>query len=156
MKWKIFSRPVDRERELTMLSHCSRLQSHLNAEMATYQRWPQKASGMSMWWAHGQTLASPGFPPLLHILRWSPERMWLKEMPQVTQLSALWGQGWPGFCLEVRTPLGGHWCLRLNLSHTVAVAVICRSAAAVHSLDKLTPICKPIYPALGQALWRTK
>ena len=38
------------------------------------------------------------------------------------------------------------------MSHAVAVVVICRSAVALHSLDKLTPICKLIHPALGQAL----
>lgn len=30
---------------------------------------------------------------LLHILHWGPERMWLTEIQQVTQSSALWGQG---------------------------------------------------------------
>lgn len=78
--------------------------------------------------------------------------MWLGETQRVTQLSALWGQQRPGFCLEARTIPRGPLVSEASFVSCIAVVVICRSAAALHSLDKLTPICKLVHPALGQAL----
>lgn len=131
------------------------LQSRLHAEMATYQQWLSRCPG----WARVSSPSDPCVPRnsssftcsagAQRVCGWEKHSEWPSCLPSgdSSGLGSDWMSG---------PSLGGHWCLRLNLRHAVAVVVICRSAAALHSLDKLTPICKLIHPALGQALWRTK
>ena len=106
-------------------------------------------------WAHRQTPVSPGIPPPPHALpepkEYVAERNAASD-PAVCPLgtAAAWVligcQDHPSGATGVR----GLVCVMQSQ------LVICRPAAALHSLDKLTPICKLKHPALGQALWRTK
>lgn len=153
MKWKIFSRPVIRERELTMLFSLRLFQSHRNTEMATHQWWPRKESRMS---------SDPRVPVIPYFTYstggqrecgWQKSSKWPSRLPSGDRDSL-------GSVEKSGPGLWEHWCARLcpwaplpGLFGLVCAtqlqpAVTC-SAAAIYSLDKLTHIWEPIYPELG-------